>query len=103
MIKIIENENFIDFVDLEHEEVWLLNRTKNNWLDERVVNVSEITESPLPIVEKLPKLLTEILKAKGKIDYKIITNDMSNYMIHSYICEMTRFSIVGNENNFVEN
>lgn len=102
MIKIIENENFIDYVDLEHEEVWLLNRTNDKWIDERIVNISEITQSPLPIVEKLPKLLTEILKAKGNVDYKIITDDMSNYMIHSYICEMTRFSIVGNENNFVE-
>ena len=99
MIKIIENEKFIDFADLEHEEVWLLNRTNEQWIDDRVVNISEITESPLPIVEKLPKLLTEILKEKGIVDYKIITDDMSNYMIHTYVCEMTRFSVVGNKND----
>ena len=43
MIKIIENEKFIDFADLEHEEVWLLNRTNEQWIDDRVVNISEIT------------------------------------------------------------
>lgn len=102
MVKIIENENFIDFVDLEHEEIWLLNRTNDKWLDERVVNIPEITQSPLPIVEKLPKLLTEILKTKGKVDYKIITNNINNYMIHTYICEMSRFSVVENENFIVE-
>lgn len=102
MIKIIENENFIDYVDLDHEDVWLLNRINDQWLDDRVVNIPEITESPLPIVEKLPKLLTEILKVKGIVDYKIITDDVSNYMIHSYICEMTRFSVVGNKNEFID-
>ena len=37
-----------------------------------ICNIPEITESTLPTVEKLPKLLTEILNKHGKLDYQIL-------------------------------
>lgn len=95
MVIILENEKFRQFVDLNStdNEVWLLNRTSDCYLDERIVNIPEITESTLPTVEKLPKLLTEILKKHGNLDYQILTDNPKNYMIHTYVCEYERFNI----------
>lgn len=95
MIQILENENFIQFADFSNCEVWLLNRIKDSesYLDVRIVNIPEITESTLPSVEKLPKLLTEVLNKHGKLDYQILTDNPKNYMIHTYVCEYDRFNI----------
>ena len=93
MVKIIENERFVQFVNLNNEKVWLLNRSCDCYLDSRIVNIPEITESTLPSVEKLPKLLTEILTTEGILDYQIITDDPKKYQIHTYVCEFSRFNI----------
>lgn len=94
MVKILENENYRQFINLNSDdEIWLLNRISNCYLDERIVNIPEITESTLPSVEKLPKLLTEIYNKFGTLDYQILTDDPKKYMIHSYICEYERFVI----------
>lgn len=93
MVQILENENFIQFADFVNCEVWLLNRTSDCYLDLRIVNIPEITESTLPSVEKLPKLLTEILNKNGNLDYQILTDNPQNFMIHTYVCEYNRFDI----------
>lgn len=93
MIQILENEKYIQFADFKNNEIWLLNRTSDCYLDPRIVNICEITESTLPIVQKLPKLLTEILRKNESLDYHIITDNPQNYMIHTYVCEYNRFDI----------
>ncbi len=91
-VQIIENENFIKYADFDNCEVWLLNRTSDLSLDERVINVAELTESLLPNSSKLPALLTHIVKAHPNElftykSYKVITDNKESYMIHTYICD----------------
>lgn len=93
MVQIIENENFIKFADFDNYDVWLLNKVTYQDIDNRVINISEITESTLPNTEKLPKLLTEILNKYNKLDYQIITDDPKKYMIHVYVCDYNKFNI----------
>lgn len=93
MIQILENEKFIQFADFKNNEIWLLNRTSDCYLDPRIINICEITESTLPIVYKLPKLLTEILKKHGTLDYHVITDNPQNYLIRTYVCEYKRIQI----------
>ena len=59
-IQILEDETLTDYADFDNNEVWLLNRTTTDELDERIVNVPELTESTLATVFKLPQLMTEI-------------------------------------------
>ena len=93
LVQILENENFLPFADFENNEIWLLNRTLTGYLDLRIINIPEITESSISIAEKLPKVLTKILEKHGKLDYQIVTDNPENYKIFSYICEYDKFKI----------
>ena len=108
-IQIVENENLLQYADFDNCEVWLLNRTTEEELDERVINVAEITESLLDTASKFPKLLTEIYNAhpveqelddEGNIikvtipfDYEVVTDNMENYAIHSYVCDTSKIKV----------
>lgn len=94
MVQIIENEDFIQFADF-NKDVWLLNRTNNEDIDNRVVNIAEITESFLPSAQKLPKLLTEILNRYGNLDnYEVLTDDIENFAVKNYVCELSKIKTV---------
>lgn len=94
MIQIIENENFIQFADF-NKDVWLLNRTTTKAIDERVINIPEVTESLLPTATKLPKLLTEILNRYGNLDnYEVLTDDIENFAVKNYVCELSKIKTV---------
>ena len=54
-IQILENESFIEKADFENYEVWLLNKTTEEEIDERIINIPELTESLGPSVLKLPR------------------------------------------------
>lgn len=109
-IQIVENENFLQYADFENCEVWLLNRTTENEIDKRVINIPEISESFEPSSLKFPKILTEIynmhpvkecfdeegnlIDAYTTFDYEILTDDMENYAIHSYVCDTDKIKVV---------
>lgn len=106
-VQILENEQFIDNADFENCEVWLLTRLTENELDERIINIPEITESLLDSASKFPKLLTAIYEAhpleyefdeEGNIinatmtfDYEIITDNREHFAIHCYVCDVNKF------------
>ena len=92
MVQIIENENFIKFADFS-KVIWLLNRVSSEPLDDRVINIPEITESLLPNSLKFPKLMTEILRKYGEIDYEILTNDLEKFSIKNYVCNVRNVRI----------
>lgn len=107
-IQILENESFIQYADFENCEVWLLNRTNEEELDERIVNIAEITESLESSATKFPMLLTEIykkyptyeevknnviVKAEATFDYEILSDTIENYSIHSYVCDTGKIKI----------
>lgn len=94
LIQILENEKFIPFADFD-KDVWLLNRTTTEPIDNRVINISEITESLLPTATKLPNLLTEILIKYGNLDnYEVLTDNIENYAIKNYVCEVHKIKTV---------
>lgn len=108
-VQILENENFIEKADFENCEVWLLNRTNEEELDERIINIQELTESLEPSALKLPKLLTaiyekyptiesfnedgELINVEPGFDYEILTNNKENYAIHTYVCDVDKIKI----------
>lgn len=108
-VQILENEQFIDNADFGNCEVWLLTRSTENELDERIINIPEITESLLDSASKFPKLLTAIYEAhpleyefdeEGNIinatmtfDYEVVTDNMENYAIHSYVCDTSKIKV----------
>ena len=108
-IQILENENFIKNADFENCEVWLLNRTNEEELDERIINISELTESLEPSALKLPRLLTaiyekyptiesfnedgELINVEPGFDYEILTDNKENYAIHTYICDVDKIIV----------
>ena len=109
-VQIIEDESYIEYADFDNSEVWLLNRRNNDELDPRIVNIAEVTESLLPSSMKFPQLLTHIYEkhpgittydSEGKVidyepdfDYEILTDDMENYAIHSYVCDTAKIKVV---------
>ena len=66
-IQIIEDETLLENADFENCEVWLLNKVTDTDLDERVVNISELTESLLPCNHKFPQLFTYICERNPNI------------------------------------
>ena len=75
-IQIVESEELLQYADFDRCEVWLLNRMSREELDARVINVPELSESPLPSSMKLPQLLSilwerypnrELIDAQGEI------------------------------------
>ena len=106
-VQILENEQFIENADFENCEVWLLTRSTENELDERIINIPEITESLLDSASKFPKLLTAIYEAhpleyefdeEGNIinatmtfDYEVITDNREHFAIHCYVCDVNKF------------
>lgn len=109
-VQVVENESFLQYADFDNCEVWLLNRTNEEKLDKRIINIPEITEGFEPSSLKFPKLLTEIYNVhpvkecfdeKGNIidvyvtfDYEILTDNMENYAIHSYVCDTDKIKVV---------
>lgn len=98
MIQILENEEFIQFADFS-KDVWLLNRKTTKKIDDRVINIPEITESFEPSVRKLPKLMTEIHSKYGDPfpEYEILTDKKSNYEIRIYVCDVNSIKIISKE------
>ena len=100
-VQILENESFINNANFENCEVWLLNRTNSEELDERVINISEITESMLPTCIKFPKLFTEISSKyfindiiPNDFDYEVITDNRENFAIHNYVCDENKIKVI---------
>lgn len=105
-IQILENEKFIEYADFDNAEVWLLNRSSDEELDERIINISELTESMLPDSHKFPQLLTYIYERHPDItetdeegnvmivepsfDYEILSDNIENFAIHSYTCDIQK-------------
>lgn len=79
-IQIIEDESFAKYADYDNYEVFLLNRTELYPLDERVINVPEITEGFAPVNEKFNMLLTEVYMRHGDVDYEVITDNPDRYI-----------------------
>lgn len=79
-IQIIEDEGFAKYADYDNHEVFLLNRTEMYPLDERVINVPEITEGFAPVNEKFNTLLSEIYNRYGDVEYEVITDDPKKYI-----------------------
>lgn len=94
-VQIIEDESLLEYAEFDEADVWLLNRTTSSPLDERVVNVDEITQSLEPVVVKFPKLFTEIANKyfdNGLIPtdfaYQVVTKNPQNYIISYFVCDM---------------
>ena len=83
-IQIVETESELQFCNFE-KKVFLLNRTTESSLDARVINIQEITESPLPSSHKFPLLMTEILKKYPDFDYEVITQNPDNFSVTNII------------------
>lgn len=71
------------------------------YIDTRIINISEITESLEPSVSKFPKLFTEISNKHFKdgeipenFEYEIITDSIEKYAIHSYVCDVAKIKEV---------
>lgn len=108
-IQILENESFIEKADFENYEVWLLNKTTEEEIDERIINVPELTESLEPSALKLPRLLTaiyekyptiesfnengELINVEAGFDYEILTDNKENYAIHTYVCDVDKIKV----------
>lgn len=108
-VQILENENFIEKADFENCEVWLLNKTTEEEIDERIINIPELTESLEPSALKLPRLLTaiyekyptiesfnedgELINVEPGFDYEILTDNKENYAIHTYICDVDKIIV----------
>ena len=102
-VQILEDESYIKYADFDNSEVWLLNRTNNDELDPRIVNIAEVTESLLPSSIKFPQLLTHIYEKhpgittydpEGKVidyepdfDYEIISSNKENFTAMIYVCD----------------
>lgn len=82
--------------DFENCEVWLLNRTNEEELNENIINISEITESLEPSAVKFPQLFTEISNKHfpNDFEYEIITDSSEKYMVHSYVCDVRNIRII---------
>lgn len=91
-IQILDNESLIDEADFENCKVWILNRTNENKLDERLINISEITESLQSNVVKFPLLMTEIYKKycpygiQEDFSYEILTKNKKSFFVTYCIC-----------------
>ena len=110
IIQVVENENLLQYADFENYEVWLLNRTTDNEIDERIINIPELTESLGPSVLKLPRLLTsiyekyppiesfnedgELVNIEPGFDYEILTDNKENYAIHTYVCDADKIKVM---------
>lgn len=102
-VQILEDESYIEYADFDNSEVWLLNKTTNDELDPRIINVSEVTESLLPSSMKFPKLLTYIYEkhpgvtnydSEGNFidyepdfDYEVISSNAENFSTVVYVCD----------------
>ena len=100
-IQILENESFIKNADFENCEVWLLNRTNEEEIDARIINIPEIAESLEPSVIKFPQLFTEISNKyflagiiPDDFEYEILTNDIEKYAVHTYVCDVRNIRII---------
>ena len=93
-IQIVETESELQFCNFE-KKVFLLNRTTESSLDARVINILEITESPLPSSHKFPLLMTEILKKYPDFDYEVITQNPDNFSVINYVCDRNKIKVVG--------
>ena len=102
-IQIVETEELLQYTDFDRCEVWLLNRMSREELDARVINIQELTESPLPSSMKLPQLLSmlwerhpnrELTNEQGEIidsvmtfAYEALAKDKENFAVKSYVCQ----------------
>ena len=102
-IQIVESEELLQYADFDRCEVWLLNRISREELDARVINVPELSESPLPSSMKLPQLLSilwerypnreltneqgEIIESVMTFSYEVLTKDKENFAVKSYVCQ----------------
>ena len=50
-----------------------------------IIDIPEITESTLPNVEKMKELIAEINR-RNSFEYKVLTADKEQYLVHNYIC-----------------
>ena len=102
-IQIVETEELLQYADFDRCEVWLRNRISREELDARVINVPELSESPLPSSMKLPQLLSllwkhypnreltdeqgEIIESVMTFSYEVLTKDKENFAVKSYVCQ----------------
>ena len=102
-IQIVETEELLQYADFDRCEVRLLNRMSREELDARLINVPELTESPLPSSMKLPQLLSilwerypnreltdeqgEIIESVMTFSYEVLTKDKENFAVKSYVCQ----------------
>lgn len=102
-VQILEDESYIKYADFDNSEVWLLNKTTEDELDPRIVNVPEVTESLLPSSIKFPQLLTHIYEkhpgvtntdSEGNFidytpdfDYEVISSNVENFSTVVYVCD----------------
>lgn len=95
-VQIIENESFIKNTDFENNEVWILNRTNTDPLDERIINYKEITESFETSAKKFPALLMQIFQVHNleSLDYELITDDKEKFAVKIYVCEESKIKEV---------
>lgn len=77
-IQIIEDERFAKYADFDGE-IYLLNRTELYPLDERVINIPEVSEGFAPTSMKFNTLLSEIYNKYGDVDYEVITDDKEKF------------------------
>lgn len=113
----IENENFAKNADFENCQVYLMNKTLDNYEYPEKLIVNEVSQSFEPDTIKFPKMLTyanehylnNYSSEETKTDkigneytetvfsepfeYEIITDDESKYTFTAYVCDKNNITI----------
>ena len=63
-----------------------------------IIDIPEITESPLPNSEKFKELISEINR-RHSFEYKVLTNDKEQYAVKNFICDFVEAATVEGAEN----
>lgn len=117
----IENETFIEKADFENCQVYLMNKTLDNYDYPETLNINEVSQSFEPDTVKFPKMLTfanehylenysteetktdedgneySLTVFSEPFEYEIITDDESKYTFTAYVCDKKSISVIKEE------
>lgn len=117
----IENETFIEKADFENCQVYLMNKTLDNYDYPETLNINEVSQSFEPDTVKFPKMLTfanehylenysaeetktdedgneySLTVFSEPFEYEIITDDESKYTFTAYVCDKKSINVIKEE------
>ena len=117
----IENENFVKNADFENCQVYLMNKTQDNYEYPSELNINEVSQSFEPDTVKFPKMLTfanehylnnyskegtqtdengneyPITVFTEPFEYEIITDDENKYTFTAYVCDKNSINVIKEE------